>query len=65
MTTIIVNEKTSKGKSLLEFLRKFENENFVQIEKTQNMELDKLIDQTEKDIKQGRTKKIKTADLWK
>ena len=35
------------------------------LKKTQNMELDKLIDQTEKDIKQGRTRKIKTANLWK
>jgi len=36
-----------------------------QIEKPHNNELDKLISETESDIKEGRTKKIKTSDLWK
>ena len=38
MATFIINERTSKGKSLLEFLRKFEGENFIQIEKEPNAE---------------------------
>jgi hypothetical protein len=29
MTTVIINEHTEKGKSLIDFLRKFEGEKFV------------------------------------
>lgn len=30
MTTIYINEHTEKGKSLIEFLKKFEGEKFIQ-----------------------------------
>ncbi len=29
MTTVIINDRTTKGKSLLQFLKKFEGENFI------------------------------------
>jgi hypothetical protein len=32
MTTITINERTPKGKSLLEFLKKFQGENFIMFE---------------------------------
>jgi hypothetical protein len=31
MTTVIINDHTAKGKSLLQFLKKFEGENFIYI----------------------------------
>ena len=64
MENILIQPKSKKQFDLLTQLLKEMSVSF-QIEKTQNKELDKLIDQTEKDIKQGRTKKIKTANLWK
>ena len=64
MENILIQPKSKKQFDLLTQLLKEMSVSF-QIEKTQNKELDKLIDQTEKDIKQGRTQKIKTANLWK
>ena len=64
MENILIQPKSKKQFELLTQLLKEMSVSF-QIEKTQNKELDQLIDQTEKDIKQGRTKKIKTANLWK
>ncbi len=32
MTTITINERTPKGKSLLEFLKKFQGESFIRFE---------------------------------
>ena len=62
MTTIIINEKTSKGKSLLEFLKKFENEEFIQIEKTPNQTTVKAIEDS-RNGKVTRTKNV--ADFMK
>ena len=60
MATITINERTSKGKSLLEFLRKFEGENFITIEKEPNDETKQAI----KDVKKGNVTKTKNvADL--
>ena len=64
MENILIKPKSKKQFELLTQLLKEMSVTF-QIEKTQNIELDKLIYQTEKDIKQGRTKKIKTTNLWK
>lgn len=50
MTTIVVNERTAKGKSLLEFLSKFEGEKFIQIEKEPNMVTKRAI----KDAREGK-----------
>ncbi|MGV8092872.1 MAG: hypothetical protein AB2L24_13525 [Mangrovibacterium sp.] len=43
MATVIINERTAKGKSLLEFLRKFEGENFIRIDKEPNKETKRAI----------------------
>lgn len=60
MATITINERTSKGKSLMEFLRKFEGENFIQITKEPNEETKRAI----KDVKKGNVTKTKNvADL--
>ena len=60
MATITINERTSKGKSLLEFLRKFEGENFIQIEKEPNNETKRAIS----DVKKGKVTRTKNvADL--
>lgn len=48
MPTITINERTSKGKSLLDFLRKFEGESFIQIEKEPNNGTKKAINDTKK-----------------
>ncbi len=36
MTTITINERTKKGKSLLVYLRKFEGEDFIKIDENPN-----------------------------
>ena len=60
MATITINERTSKGKSLMEFLRKFEGENFIRIEKEPNEETKRAI----RDVKKGNVTKSKNvADL--
>ncbi len=60
MTTITINERTSKGKSLLEFLRIFEGEEFIQINKTEipNLETRKAM----KDSREGKVNKFKNSD---
>jgi len=50
MATIIIDERTTKGKSLIEFLRKFEGEGFIQIEKEPNAETKRAI----RDVKKGK-----------
>jgi hypothetical protein len=60
MATITINERTSKGKSLLEFLRQFEGENFIHLGKEPNEETKQAI----KDVKKGNVTKMKNvADL--
>jgi hypothetical protein len=60
MATITINERTSKGKSLMEFLRKFEGENFIHIAKEPNEETKRAI----KEVKKGNVTKTKNvADL--
>ncbi|MGE5395826.1 MAG: hypothetical protein ACM3P1_13870 [Candidatus Saccharibacteria bacterium] len=58
MATVTINERTSKGKSLMEFLRKFEGENFIHIEKEPNKETKRAIT----DVKKGRVTKAKNID---
>ena len=64
METILIQPKTKKEFELLTKVLKALGISF-QIEKPHNKELDILISETESDIKAGRTKKIKTSDLWK
>lgn len=62
MTTITINDRTKKGKSLVEFLCKFEGEGFVQIEKEPTASLLEAINEA----KTGKTKECKnTEDLFK
>jgi hypothetical protein len=58
MTTVTINERTAKGKSLLEFLRKFEGENFIRIGDEPNAETLKAISA----ISRGKGKRHKTVD---
>jgi len=61
MATVTINEKTIKGKSLLAFLRKFEGEGFLQIEKEPTASLMEAIIEA----KTGKTKEIKdTAEYF-
>ena len=60
MATVTINERTSKGKSLMEFLRKFEGDGFIQIEKEPNNETMKAINAV-RNGKVTRTKNV--ADL--
>jgi len=62
MTTITINERTAKGKSLLEYIRKFEGEGFVQIEKEPNVSLLKSMEEA----RTGKTKEMKnTGEYFK
>lgn len=58
MTTVTINERTGKGKLLMEMLRKFENEGFVFIEKKPNQETEKAIG----DVKKGKVTKCNSVD---
>ena len=64
MTTIIINEKNSKGKMLLELLRKFEGEEYFKISNDSpvpNAETIKAI----KEAKSGKVNKYKnSAELF-
>ena len=51
MTTVIINDRTAKGKSLLQFLKKFEGENFIYIDDEPN-------DQTKEAIEDARQGKV-------
>jgi hypothetical protein len=50
MTTVTINERTSKGKMLLEILRKFEGEEFINFQKKPNLETRRAIS----DVKKGK-----------
>ena len=43
MTTVIIDEKTTKGKKLLDFLKSFSNEKFISIKKEPNETTKKAI----------------------
>lgn len=61
MATITINEQTIKGKSLMEFLRKFEGEGFIEIEKEPTASLLEAIEE----VKSGKTKECKdTKELF-
>ncbi|NEW83266.1 MAG: hypothetical protein GZ094_12975 [Mariniphaga sp.] len=62
MTTIIINERTEKGKSLLNFLEKFSNEEFIIFDKKPNRETIRAIE----DSTNGKVVKTKNvSDLMK
>jgi hypothetical protein len=62
MTTVTINERTIKGKSLLEYLRKFEGEHFINIEEKPSASLLKSIEE----VRIGKTKEMKnTAEYFK
>ncbi len=58
MTTVTINERTGKGKLLMEMLRKFENEGFVFIEKKPNPETKRAIG----DVKKGKVIQCDSVD---
>jgi hypothetical protein len=58
MATITINERTSKGKSLMDFLKKFEGENFIQIVKEPNEETKRAI----RDVKKGKVTRSKNLE---
>jgi len=45
MTTVIINDRTAKGKSLLKFLKIFEGENFIHIGNEPNEETREAIEE--------------------
>ena len=57
MTTVIINDRTAKGKSLLQFLKKFEGENFIHIGNEPNDETKEAIE----DVRQGRVTSYKNS----
>jgi antitoxin component of RelBE/YafQ-DinJ toxin-antitoxin module len=62
MTTIIINERTEKVKSLLNFFEKFSNEEFIKIDKKPNRETIRAIE----DSTNGKVVKTKNvSDLMK
>ena len=50
MTTVIINDRTAKGKSLLKFLKIFEGENFIHIGNEPNEKTKEAIE----DARQGK-----------
>jgi len=58
MATITINERTTKGKSLMEFLRKFEGDGFISIEKEPTASLLEAI----KEVNAGKTKECKNVE---
>jgi hypothetical protein len=58
MTTVTINERTSKGKMLLEILRKFEGEEFINFQKKPNTETKRAIG----DVKKGRVTECESVD---
>jgi hypothetical protein len=58
MTTVIIDEKTTKGKRLLEFLKSFSNENFISIEKKPNETTKRAI----RAAKEGRVTRAENLD---
>lgn len=59
MTTIIINERTAKGKSLIEFLKKFEGENFIKIANEENIP---ALDKSLKEASEGKVYEYKSID---
>lgn len=57
MATITINERTVKGKNLLEYLRKFEGERFINIEEKPNASLSESMDEA----RAGKTKEMKNT----
>jgi hypothetical protein len=60
MTTVFIDENTEKGRSLLNFLKKFNNEDFIVIEDIPNKETKRAI----QDSRKGKvTKTTSVSDL--
>lgn len=57
MTTITINEKTAKGKTLLDFLEKFGDSKTIKIERKPNAETLKAM----ADVKAGKVTKTKNV----
>jgi hypothetical protein len=57
MTTVIINDRTAKGKSLLQFLKKFDGENFIHIGNEPNEETKEAIE----DSRQGKLRSHKNS----
>ena len=62
MTTITINERTAKGKILIELLKKFEGENFIKIGREPNGESIPALDKSLKEAREGKVYKYKSVD---
>ena len=58
MTTVTINERTSKGKMLLEILRKFEGEEFIDFQKQPNAATKRAIS----DVKKGKVTECENVE---
>jgi hypothetical protein len=58
MTTIEINERTKKGKALLVFLKLFDNDNFIEILKTDKLQPNETTHKAFKEAETGKTKKF-------
>ena len=58
MTTVTINERTSKGKMLLEILRKFEGEEFINFQSKPNAETMRAI----RNVKKGKVTACESVD---
>jgi hypothetical protein len=58
MTTVTINERASKGKMLLEILRKFEGEEFINFQSKPNPETRRAIS----DVKKGKVISCESVD---
>lgn len=58
MTTVIINEKTVKGKKLLDFLKSFSGESFFTIKNEPNERTKKAI----QEAREGKLTKAKNVD---
>jgi hypothetical protein len=62
MTTIIINEKTKKGKIILDLVREMGVGRIIEEKKTENRKLNNVTKQAVKEANEGKTTKCKSFD---
>jgi hypothetical protein len=66
MTTVIINDRTAKGKSLVQFLKKFEGEDFIYFGEKPNQDvLDAINDVKEEKLNSYKNSKELFASIKK
>jgi hypothetical protein len=66
MTTVIINERTAKGKSLVQFLKKFEGEDFIYFGEEPNQDvIDAINDAKEEKLNSYKNSKELFASIKK